>query len=140
MLTTKKKILCMCVVLVLLFTAIGVSLNLQKTAMAATEQTYFSEEKYTDSDNLLLPNGNLSSKTIIKFAEEVNAGQSGQEFPCERQPAVGVAPSGGIFSLRGIFEGTHSMQCRAFTLSSQGKGLPNRGAPRESAVSLARKI
>lgn len=71
----------MCFALVLLFTAIGISLNLQKVAMAATEQTYFSAEKYTDSDNLLLPNGNLSNKTIIKFAEEVNAGYFGQEFP-----------------------------------------------------------
>ena len=57
MLTTKRKFFCMCFALVLLFTAIGISLNLQKVAMAATEQTYFSAEKYTDSDNLLLPNG-----------------------------------------------------------------------------------
>ena len=57
MLTTKKKFFCMCFALVLLFTAIGISLNLPKDAMAATEQTYFSAEKYTDCDNLLLPNG-----------------------------------------------------------------------------------
>lgn len=44
MLTTKKKFFCMCFALVLLFTAIGISLNLQKVAMAATEQTYFPQK------------------------------------------------------------------------------------------------
>lgn len=65
MLTTKKKILCMCVVLVLLFTAIGVSLNLQKTAMAATEQTYFSVEQYTNDDGLLQSNGCIVLNTSV---------------------------------------------------------------------------
>lgn len=78
----RKRMMVVLIALVLLFIAIGVSLNSQKIAMAATEQTYFSVEQYTNDDGLLQSNGFHSlSRDIRDFAEEVNAGQSGQEFP-----------------------------------------------------------
>ena len=49
-------------------------------------------------------------------------------------------PNGGIFSLCGIFKGTHIIKCRKFTLSSKAKVFANRGALRKSVVLLARVI
>ena len=76
---TKK--LSACLILVIFFiTSIiaGIALvHLEANAAAP----YFSAEKYTEDDRLLLPNGERASKKIDEFADEVKNGENGQSFP-----------------------------------------------------------
>ena len=53
----RKKGFVVLIAFVLVFITLGISFGLPKDAIAASGRTYFSAEKYTDSDNLLLPNG-----------------------------------------------------------------------------------
>ena len=49
---------------------------------AKAEMKYFSAEQYTESDQLLLPNGTPSPNRSIKnFATDVKSGYNGQSFP-----------------------------------------------------------
>ena len=49
---------------------------------AKAEMKYFSAEQYTESNQLLLPNGTPSPNRSIKnFATDVKSGYNGQSFP-----------------------------------------------------------
>ena len=75
----KKKF---CAVLVVLFAILmisGICLSLPTEVSAVT--TYFPDEKYTEDDHLLQPNGELSSRMIGDFAVDVKKALKGQSFP-----------------------------------------------------------
>ncbi|MDE6868539.1 MAG: hypothetical protein K2J83_05300 [Clostridia bacterium] len=76
---TKKfalSLFCIFALLISVFTMMGFT-----TAYAATNSEYWSQEKYTDSDNLLQQDGSNSAKTIKDFSKEVKAASNNKSFP-----------------------------------------------------------
>lgn len=59
----------------------GVFIGFANNSIALAATVYFSDDKYTESDNLLNRDGSESYLTIQEFALDVKAASSGTSFP-----------------------------------------------------------
>ena len=81
MLKTRKWLLAVSVALVGMIVSLLIGF-FPSIVEAKAETKYFSAEQYTESDQLLLPNGTPSpNRSINNFATDVKSGNNGQSFP-----------------------------------------------------------
>ena len=88
MIKGKKRNLIVAIVLFCMFALLSLfSANpFEKHIHVNAEMPYFSAEQYTESDQLLLPDGTTStSETIRSFASAVKAAEDGKDFPALSQ-------------------------------------------------------
>lgn len=97
----RKSIVSFLFVVALFFSAFAIiSFNANTMASADTTNNYYTAEKYTDSDYLLLDNGTESlTKTIKNFSNEVKSAAVGTSFP-ELSQVIPRQPRGVRFACR----------------------------------------
>lgn len=78
---TKKVILSLLVAMIILLSAFALMGFTTNASVYADSKTYFSPEKYTESDALLNSDGSESYKNIQTFSNEVKAASIGTSFP-----------------------------------------------------------
>ena len=84
----KKRNLIVAIVLFCMFALLGLfsADPFEKHIHVNAEMPYFSAEQYTESDQLLLPDGTTSAReTIRSFASAVKAAEDGKDFPALSQ-------------------------------------------------------
>lgn len=78
---SKKTILSLLIVIAMLLSAFALMGFTTNTSVYADSKTYFSSEKYTESDSLLNSDGSESYKNIQTFSNEVKAAKVNTSFP-----------------------------------------------------------
>lgn len=69
------------IAIIMVLSAVAIMGLTSKVSAYADSNTYFSAEKYTESDNLLDSDGSESYKNIQTFSNEVKAASDGDPFP-----------------------------------------------------------
>ena len=128
----KKILLSLFVAMVMLLSAFALMGFTTNVSAYADSKTYFSNEKYTESDRLLNSDGSTSVKTIGTFSNEVKSASVGTAFPELAQviPLKFLESTEQNDTLQyngkeyGFFVNLRKMQARQFLPSGLGQTFP----------------